>query len=636
VGDADADARAPMSGLAAVFERTGDGLDERRIDGMLAAIDHRGPDGSGAWRGDGVALGHQQLQSTPVASSQPRSTDELVVTADARLDNRPELGRRLELPETATDSQLLLEAYREWGEDCVTELVGAFAFVVWDRTAERLLCARDHFGVKPLYYHSTDDRFAVASEPKALLALPWVRPSLDETKVGDFLTELFEDKTNTFYDSIHRVQPAHVLTVSEATRTERRYWDLDTSRRVTLDSDGAYARRFRELFERAVSDRLRTDRPVAATLSGGLDSSSITAVAHEQMAPDKRLRTYSGVFADSPESDEREYIETLVDRDGIDANYVFVDDLDALSDIDRVMRYHDEPVYNTMHYMKWEIARRASDDGIGVVLEGAHGDNAVDYGLGRLPELARSGRWRQLVSELRAMGDVLDRPARALFLELVVPHVVPRVATQLLDRFRSEPPPELQANPAIDTDFASRIGCRARHEELEQRGSALHRSARKWQYRSLMTGSMTSFLEANDITHAAFGLEPRYPFIDIRLIEFTLAIPPSQQLQGGWTRLILRRALDDVLPDPIQWRPWKTTMNQAFIDALSSADGQVAALVDEPTAVEPYLNTETLTELYEEFQTDPNMQNARVLWHALSLSVWLQQSDAPGRSGQHR
>jgi asparagine synthase (glutamine-hydrolysing) len=622
-----------MSGLVAVFDRTGNGMDDDRIQTMLSAIDHRGPDGSDAWRGDGVALGHQTLANTPTAEAgqQPLATDDIVVTADARLDNRPELCRRLDVAGTAVpDSQLLRAAYLEWGEEYVSELVGAFAVVIWDRTDGRLLCARDHFGVKPLYYHASDDRFAVASEPKALLALPWVRPSLDETKVGDFLTELFEDKQNTFYDTLKRVQPAHVLTVSGATQTERRYWDLDPSRTLTLDSDEAYARRFRDHFERAVSDRLRTDTPVAATLSGGLDSSSITAVAHDQLAPGRPLRTYSGVFDDSPDSDEREYIETLVDREGIDAEYVFLDDLSVLSDIDRAIEYHDEPVHNTMHYMKWEIARRANDDSVGVVLEGAHGDNAVDYGLGRLPELARTGRWRSLAHELRSMGEILDRPARAMFMELVVPHLVPRPVTQLRDRLRNQSPPEVQANPAIDTEFAARIGCRARHEELEQRGSVRSRSARKWQYRSLMDGSMTSFLEANDITHAAFGLEPRYPFIDIRLIEFTLAIPPSQQLQDGWTRLILRRALDDVLPEKIQWRPWKTTMNQAFINALGAADSELAALVDDPELVEPYLDTAKLAELYEEFQTDPDMRSARVLWHTISLANWLETARESG------
>ena len=630
-----------VSGIVALFDRTQAGIDESRITEMLSAIDHRGPDGSGVWRGDGVALGHQQLQSTPESTdaTQPYSDDGIVVTVDGRLDNRDELRRRLDLTETdgvVPDSHILLAAYRQWGTDCVSELVGMFAFTIWDSQSDTLFCGRDHFGVKPLYYHATDELFAVGSEPKALLALPWVRPELDETKIGDFLTELFEDKTNTFYETIRRLPPAHSMCVGADTQRQQRYWDLDTSRTLTLASDDAYARRFRELFEQAVSDRLRTDAAVAATLSGGLDSSSITAVAHDQLAPDRTLQTYSGVFADSPDSDEREYIETLVERDGIESEYVFLDDMDSLTDFDRAVQYHDAPVHNTMHFMKWEIARRASEDGVRVVLEGAHGDNAVDYGLGFLPELARRGRWLSLTRELRAMGDVLDRPARALFGGVVLPHLIPHRIKDLRDRFRDEPPVEKQANPAIDDEFASRIGCRARHHDFERRGSVLHRSAREWQYRSLMVGSMTEFLEANDITHAAFGLEPRYPFIDIRLIEFTLAIPPSQQLQDGWTRMILRRALDDILPEKIQWRPWKTTMNEAFLDALENADDQLSALIDDPEWIAPYLDTDELAAMYDQFQSTPDMRSGRALWHAVSLSRWLEQteqhrpSDGPG------
>ena len=621
-----------MSGIVAVFDRETGRFDDARLTRALRTLDHRGPDGRESWIDDAVGIGHQLLQTTPesTADSQPLCDHGRVLAADARLDNRPELRSALGLEDTAgplSDSRLLLESVREWGTDCVDHLVGAYAFVVWNRAEGELFCARDHFGVKPLYYHVSADFFAVASEPKALLALPFVSPSLDETKVGDFLTKLFEDKTNTFYDTVQRLPPAHTLTVDGTSERQRRYWDLDPTRTLTLDSDRAYARRFRELFDRAISSRLRTDGSVASTLSGGLDSSSITAVAAEQLPPGSTLRTYSGVFEDAPESDEREYIETLVDRDPIEPSYVFMDGMSVLSDFDSVLEYHDEPVYNTMHYMKWEIAKRAKADGVDVVLDGAHGDSAVDYGLGLLPELARTGRWRQLVGELRALGDVLDRDLRGLAGGLILPNLVPSPAKRWYRRLRGRPPVERRANPMLDPSFARRVGLRSRHRRLDSQGSVLTRSARRWQYRSLMTGSMTSFLEANDVTHAAFGLEPRYPFIDKRLIEFSLAIPPTQQLSDGWTRLILRRAVGDVLPEKIQWRPWKTMMNRAFIESLGAADDELAALVEDPSVLRPYLDVSKLGEYAERFRRAEDMKSARLLWTALSLAVWLDHLD---------
>ena len=616
-----------MSGISAVLDRTGDGLDPGRVREMLAAIDHRGPDGRDHWTAGAVGLGHQHNWTTPqgAVDDQPREADGCVVTADARLDNRRELLARLDVATDGPvpDSTLLLAAYRRWGTACAEYLRGAFAFAIRDTREERIFCARDRFGVKPLYYHECADAFACASEVKALLALPWIEPHVDETKIGDFLIQLFEDQGNTFYEGVRRLPPAHAMTVDPGGMEQYRYWDLDPTRTVTLDSDDAYARRFRELFERAVARRLRTDARIATTLSGGLDSASITAVARDQLDPAESLRTYSGVFDESPASDEREYIEALVERDGIDPEYVFLDDRNVLSGMGRTLAYFDEPVHNTMHYMKWEIARRAGEDGVGVVLEGAHGDNAVGYGLGRLPELARTGQWATLVRELRSLGKVLDRPARGLFVGLVLGSLVPRWLRRFADRVRGQPTAERGENPAIARDFVDRIGLRDRYHELDDEGSVLRRSARRWQYRSLTTGSMTAFLEANDVIHAAHGLEPRYPFIDSRLVEFTLAIPPSQQLRDGWTRMIIRRALDDLLPRATQWRPWKTQMNAAFMDALAAADDEIRALLDEPAPIRPYLDPDRLRDAYEEFQADRGMRNARTLWTALSLAAWL-------------
>ncbi|EMA70027.1 asparagine synthase-related protein [Halorubrum kocurii] len=619
-----------MSGIAAVFDRTGTGLNPEWLQQMLAAIEHRGQDGDGEWLNDVVGIGHQQLVTTPqgYVDEQPYAHDGFVVASDARLDNRADLLHRLgltDVPRQIPDSHLLLEAYRQWGDACVDELIGAFAFVVWDSSRETLFCARDHLGVKPLYYHATDDVFAVASEPKSLIALPSVRPSLDEYRVGDFLLGRLEDKTNSFYESVRRLAPAHAMAVSMGMDQTWQYWDLDPTRTLTLESDEAYANRFRELFDQAVASRLRTDTPTGASLSGGLDSSSITAVTREILPPETTLTTYSGVSDESSASDEREYIERLVERDGIDSNYLFLDDLSAVGHIDEALRYHDEPVKNTMHYLKWEIAKRASQDGIGVILEGSHGDSAVDYGLGLLPQLARTGRWRHLYRELDAMGDVLDRRPRGLLVGQVLPNLVPRRAKDIFRRLRGKPTGTQRLNPTLDRSFVKRTGLQERYMRLNDEGSVLKRSARRWQYRSLMSGGMTEFFEANDVTHAAFGIEPRYPFTDIRLIEFSLAIPPTQQLRDGWTRMIIRRALADVLPDKIRCRPWKTMMNQAFTHALSAADGEVQSLVEDPEILRPYIDPQSLSEVYERFKNDPKPRDPNTLWVALSFATWLEE-----------
>lgn len=629
-----------MSGIVGLLDRGNGGIETDELATMHERLSHRGPDGAKTWCDDAIGLGHQLLATTPEAQydHQPVRNGSLVVTADARLDNRGELLETLPVSTARTpipDSELLLAAYREWGEQCVDHLIGAFAFAVWDQDKGSVFCARDHMGVKPLYYHCDEDLFAFATEQKALLTLPSVTYELDETKVGDFLTGTFEDTKNTFYTGIRRLPPAHamVVGVGEDDARMRQYWDLDPTRTITLESDAAYERRFRELLEQAVQCRLRTNDSIGTTLSGGLDSSSITAVARDLLPPDTTLQTFSGVFDDIPSCDEREYIETLVERDGIDPSYVIVDDLSPVAHIDQALEYHDEPISNTMHYMKWALTERASSSGVGVVLDGANGDNAVDYGLGRLPELARTGRWLTLVRELQAMGDVLGVSPRWLFRQHVAPWLVPARIRSHYRRLRGKPVDERLANSTLDPSFVRRIDLRSRYRELTSEGAVHKRSARRWQYRSLKSGDIVSFFEANDLTNAAFGIEPRYPFTDKRLIEFSLAIPPTQQLADGWTRMILRRSLADVLPEKIRWRPWKTLLNPAFTDGLARETQRLESHVTDSSRLDRYLDGDRLAEAYERYTREPNARDVDVLWKALSLSMWFDtggdRSDSP-------
>ena len=617
-----------MSGVTVLFARGGNGVNRSELEVMLDRIDHRGPDGRSAWCDGRVGLGHQQLASTPQAvyDDQPYRDGGLVVTADARLDNRPELFDRLAVegaPETVPDSQLLLDAYRAWGERCVEEFAGAYSFVIYDEDRERLFCARDHFGVKPFYYHVDEDLFAVASEKKALLSLPSVPGAVDEMKIGDFLVDYYEDRARSFFQSIKRLPPASAITVEPTATNKTQYWDLDPTRRVTLESDAAYERRFRELFERAVRSRLRTKGRVGAALSGGMDSSSITVVARDLLPDSQPLQTFSNVFDDAPSSDEREFIETVTTRDGIESHYVFLDDVGALVDEQQLRTYFDKPPHNTMHFGAWERTKRAAEVDVDAVLGGALGDSAIGYGLGLLPQLLWTGRWRYLYSELRAMSDVVNAPAKEMFVRHALSDVVPYRVGRLRRRLNGDPVGTEAANPTLDHEFVKRTGLGERYVPPGARGAAVTPRSRRRQRRSLLTGKNATNFEAIDLIHAAFGIEPRFPFADKRLVEYSLAIPPSQQFSDGWTRSIGRRALDDLLPDKIQWRPWKTFLNEAFWNALSRERSRLNSLVDDPAPVGEYLDDTALRASHQRFEEDPQSRDARALWRALALSVWL-------------
>lgn len=616
-----------MSGFTALLD--GSGFDPERLRGMQTAIDHRGPDGSGVWFDDPVGLGHQKLVSTPegTADDQPVTTAELVLVADLRLDNRGELLSSLGVdqpPETVPDSSLLATAYRAWGTACVDHLVGAFAFVLWDRTERRLFCARDHFGVRPFYYHRGADVFAAASEQKALLELPSVPARVDDWTVGEFLSDSYEENGRSFFEDIARLPPAHAMTVDSDGTDIWQYWDLDPTRTVTMSSDRAYERRFRELFEQAVESRLRSVEGVGAALSGGIDSSAITVVARDLLPDDQPLYTYSNVFDEAPSSDEREFIETVTGRPGVDSEYIFLDGMGGLGDVDGLREFFDRPQHNTMHLAVWERARHAAAD-VDVVMGGALGDSAIGYGLGLLPELFWTGRWRRLNRELSRMADVVGAPRKHLFVRHVLSEVVPERVLEVRRRLRGQPTGLDAANPMIAPDFVERTALRSRYTDPDKQGAAITPRARRKQRRSLQTGKSVANFETLDLAHAAFGIEPRFPFTDKRLVEFSLAIPPSQQFKDGWTRSICRRALGDLLPDKIQWRPWKTFVTEAFWNALDAEASRIETMLESPGRLDEYVDIQALEAAYERFSDDPVARDARGLWRALTLWIWLEE-----------
>jgi len=618
-----------MSGFVALFDRDETGLAREDLRAMLSSIDHRGPDGSGAWYGDGVGLGHQQLRSTPESGfdDQPYRDDGLTVVGDVRLDNRGELFETLDINDErrrVPDSHLLLAAYRRWGKHCPERLIGSFAFVIWDADAEVVFCARDRFGVKPFYVYPGDDVFAVASEMKALLTLPFVSPAVDEVKIGDFLEGTFHDKERTYYQSLRRLSPAHAMLVRRDDVDEWQYWDLDPTRTVTLESDAAYERRFRELFEQAVDCRLRSSGTVGTALSGGLDSSSITVTARELLPEQKPLPTFSNVYDDIPSADEREFIESVTSRDGYSPHYVFLDDVGLFEDRERMFEHYDLPPHDTMHHSIWERLKHADDANVDVLLEGALGDSATGYGLGLFAELLRTGRWRHLYRESRAKADLLGvSPRRVLFHHAVKP-LVPDPVRQVHSKLKGWGEIYEPDNPTLDPEFVERIGLQDRLRDAGSDESVFRETARRRQRRSLLYGTITASLETTDLTFAAFGVEPRYPFTDKRLVEFSLAMPPSQQLSDGWTRSIVRRSLSDLLPEKISTRQGKTDMSEAVGNSLLLERDGLQRAVENPTELEPYLDTAEFRAAFERFPDETDTHDVRALFRALSLTHWLE------------
>src|SRR6266850_1954833 len=332
-----------MSGIAGLYRLVGGDSVATDLERMTAALAHRGPHGSGVWSQDAVGLGHRMLWTTPESRTEPLPLSAregaFAITADARLDNRAELSATLGLDDgNIGDAALILRAYERWGEQCPERLLGDFAVAIWDGPRRAVFCARDHFGVKPLYYHRAPRLFAFASEIKALLHLPDVPRRLNETRVADYLAPIVEDREITFYDGIVRLPPAD-----------------------------------------AVRCRMRTAGPVGSMLSGGLDSSSIVCVARslDTAGDGGPLHTLSAIFPEVPTCDERRFIDAVLAGNGVVPHAVRADLVSPLANLERMFEHENEAFFSVNLFMHWALYAEAERHGVRVLLDGFDGDTTL-------------------------------------------------------------------------------------------------------------------------------------------------------------------------------------------------------------------------------------------------------------------
>ena len=434
-----------MSGIVVVFNLDGAPVDPGLLGRMAEAAAYRGPDGI-RYRIDGnVGLAHLALNSTPesLQELQPLLSADgvLCLTADARVDNRDELCSTLTTSgylrgKDATDADLILAAYRCWGEACPEHIIGDFAFAVWDGREQRLFCARDPFGIKPLHYSQVGSILCVASEAQQILQHPGVPRRLDEVAMADHLVNNCDDEERTMFLDVRRVPPGHRLIATRAGLRTERYWDIDPRVDIRYGRDSEYEAHFLALFQRAVADRLRSSGPVVGvTMSGGMDSTSIAAVAQRILAAGdggSRLVAYSYAFDTLAECDERIYSRAVADQAGFEIAYI---DAERFWLLDDPVAF--EPSLETP-FMSWEslerhMLGRLRAQGGRAILTG-HGGDSLLAGtplvctdrllrgdLSGFRELAEHARYRQV-------------PYRRLLYTYALRPLIPEAADRLLRR----------------------------------------------------------------------------------------------------------------------------------------------------------------------------------------------------------
>jgi asparagine synthase (glutamine-hydrolysing) len=330
-----------------------------------------------------------------------------------------------------TDSELILAAYGRWGERCPERLVGDFSFAIWDGRNQTLFCARDHFGGKAVLLLPVGTNLRVRFRDSGAAASEGDIARAERNQGSRFSRPTELDATTTFYQDIQQLPAAHSMAVGRERAAVRRYWALDATRELRLNSNDDYDQAFREHFTRAVGDHVRSAYPVGSLLSGGLDSSSIVAVAKKVVLENSgsRLHTFSGVFDHLTQCDERPFINAMVAQGGLDPYYVVSDCIDPWADIDEALREQEEPFHGPFLFVRRAFCRLARDLKVRVLLDGSMGDAVVPHGLGHLTELIRRGRWWSFATQLLTLKKTLyrnrDMSLRTLFWDRAIRPLVP-------------------------------------------------------------------------------------------------------------------------------------------------------------------------------------------------------------------
>ncbi|MDA0864932.1 MAG: lasso peptide isopeptide bond-forming cyclase [Cyanobacteria bacterium] len=668
-----------MGGIGGIFNRNGHSLDPAHLAQMVHFLAHRGPDGTDSWWTESIGLTHCMLWTTPESLHEKlpaqNSSGSLVMTADARIDNRNELVEELgwkDLGEQLiTDSQLILGAYEMWGEACPTKLLGDFAFAIWDQSQQCLFGARDHLGVKPFYYHQSPDRFAFASEIKALLGLPGVTRLPNFTKLGDFLLLMMQDKVLTTYQDVLRLPPAHTLKVTAEALEIKPYWSLDPSYELRLDSSDAYAQEFCRIFTEAVRCRLRSAFPMGAHLSGGLDSSAVVCVARKllQQVQGPRLQTISNIFDEVTDCDERPYINAVLALGDLIPHYIHADQFGPLTDLETIRQVEDEALLGPSHHYPWRLSQKAQEIGLRVVLDGLDGDNVVCHGITRLKELADAGRWQLFAQEVKAVakhyqqspvslfqvygvhgfqrhlkslhwvaafnaGIILHRQLglsrKALLWRWGVKSVLVRPLKSLINRwlrrkFSTDPRRSTGKTSLLTPQFLEACDFESRLQALDINPHAAA-TVREGHWRSLDHGVIPLVLEQFDRTAAACSIEERHPFMDKRLIEFCLSLPAEYKLNQGWGRFVLRQGLAGILPEAIRWRSGKADMTANFEHGLRKIDRSILEqmVAHSLSTIEPLVRLDIFWKSYPKVLAGQGREKDLMLvWRVIVLANWL-------------
>ena len=614
-----------MCGIVGYWALEGNEIAHENFLRFLNSLAHRGPDGLGieGFPDDRLWLGHRRLSIIDLSkrAQQPMSYADgrYWLTFNGEIYNYLELRDALQQHgysfSSDSDSEVILAAYAAWGPQCQLRFNGMWAFAIWDDVEKRLFLSRDRFGVKPLLYATLGGAFSFASELKAFLQLEACPSPLDERLTAETLQNIcgLESTSFTLLPGVSRLPAGHCLTVDRQGHHMVQWWETFAHVPECPSDLSEQVMHFRDLLLESCRIRLRSDVPVATSLSGGLDSSAIACAIAElarrgtvDHVPDDWQRAFVACFPGTT-LDERQYAEEVVHYTGMRPSYREIDAATAATELEDII-YDLEEIFTVPLVGAWAIYREMRNNGIRVSLDGHGADELlggyhyfVDRLLTRQPlSLARYRDLRDVRSGLSGgtnigvSGALLNRQGWTDDLKFGARYALGRLG--LLEAMR--PARTGSVNPFVNPALAPSERANRSVVALDDDDAPGHSPLARQQYVWFHKGLLPTFLRCIDRASMAHGIEVRSPFMDWRLVTYAFSLPDESKIGGGYTKRILRLAMQGLMPDSIRLRTrkihfstpiaeWsKGPLKPWFLDLTASRSFLEASAWDGPAARE--------------------------------------------------
>lgn len=638
-----------MCGIAGIVSL--EGVDPRHLHQMSVTLKHRGPDDEGFsiinstglptfYKGDDTVEKFGSLQHISEAGKDPQNHLGLVHRRLSILDLSPaghqpmiydgdkyqvvfngEIYNYREIREeliaagyqftSGSDTEVIMASYGKWGKQCVEKFVGMWAFALYDREKKQLFLSRDRFGIKPLYYCFSQGKFAFASEIKALLSPDLASRAADMTSVFEFICfGTTSDPSANLFKDVHVLPPAHNMAVPLANPVPvlEKYYSLEEKvNSYELPPDSEIENTFRTLLNNSIDLHLRSDVPIGSALSGGLDSSMIVALSAEKMQG-TTFKTFTAAYHEK-NIDESDFARKVIaDHKNTEGHFTYPDSTGYWNNLEKLVWHQDLPINSTSMYAQWEVMRSARNENMKVLLDGQGADEILggyyNFAGIYLIELLKRFNLPQFLLERNALKanfapDINMTLGRAgyYFLPAIIQRSV-RAKNRLGMNFISAP----FKNGLEGIAIPARGGKTFREQSLL----------------SVQFG-LQDLLRYEDRNSMAFSIESRVPFLDHRLVEFSIALKNKWKIHHGWTKYILRKTAEPVLDKEVVWRKYKMGFLTPQQEWKTRSEKELTAFVNE-TDIPEFIDRDYLLKLNKASLS--NSSHLSEFWKMISFLKW--------------